>query len=513
VALLGAAGLVMVVFGLAAYYATDELSGFSIANLAFGAVALVAAAIAQGRRITGFRGELPRRMAFRWLVILSAVTAGVIVANALAADWRAFVDLTSLGRGTRGLYELSPQTRDVLRKIDEDEGEAPTVFVLTDSHLAPEVSPLVDSYRAASERLEVVRLRTGDVPPHVRPYLDYDPTLLPCSQTRCEPVGYPTEGNLTTALLRLLGPERLRAYFLLGHGELDLADESDDGYSLVRETLLREGIEPRGWIGPARETVPSDADLVIIGAPERDLLRGEIDALQRYLADGGRLLALLEPGQRTNLDDLLERWGFGLPPGVVADQATSPLLEEPRVVSLVVNSFSPDHPVVRRFSARTMLLMPTVRPVSAVRKPEPNDQLHELVFSSRYGWIEQDVEAALRGREVSPDPDEPGGRELPIAVAGRYPRGGTETRIVVVGDRDFTSNIYLHALFNRDLLMNAIHWLADRTAGITIRDKAWTPRQDPLTMHETLSFFYFFAFALPEALLLLGIIAWYRQRS
>ena len=44
-------------------------------------------------------------------------------------------------------------------------------------------------------------------------------------------------------------------------------------------------------------------------------------------------------------------------------------------------------------------------------------------------------------------------------------------------------------------------------------DKAWTPNQDPLTLQQTVAYFYFLAFALPEALLLLGIFSWWRQRA
>ena len=105
------------------------------------------------------------------------------------------------------------------------------------------------------------------------------------------------------------------------------------------------------------------------------------------------------------------------------------------------------------------------------------------------------------------------GQELPVAAAGRYPRDDGEARIVIIGDRDFASNRLLSALYNRDLLLNAVLWLAADEEHISIRPKAWTPDQDPLTFQQTLAYFYFLAFALPEILLLLGIHAWYRQRG
>jgi ABC-type uncharacterized transport system involved in gliding motility auxiliary subunit len=112
--------------------------------------------------------------------------------------------------------------------------------------------------------------------------------------------------------------------------------------------------------------------------------------------------------------------------------------------------------------------------------------------------------------------------EPPVAATGSYPRGevdpgadgaAREARIVVIGDRDFASNRLLDALYNRDLLLNAVRWLASDEARIALSDKAWTPNQDPLTLQQTVAYFYFLAFALPEALLLLGIYAWWRKQA
>ncbi len=253
--------------------------------------------------------------------------------------------------------------------------------------------------------------------------------------------------------------------------------------------------------------------MLVVAGPERDLLPAELAALERYLERGGRLLALLEPGMSTNLELLLNRWGFELPPGVLADQASSPLLEDPKPISLLLRSYNPFHPVTRKLSNRTMLLVPSARLVVPAHKPQPEDQIEGLVFTSRSAWLETDVAGALADRSIAPDPAEASGREFPVAAAGRYLRNGTEARIVAIGDRDFASNRLLAALYNRDFFLNAILWLAGDDEHIAIRPKAWTPHQDPLTLQQTLAYFYFLAFALPEILLLLGIHAWYRQRG
>jgi hypothetical protein len=506
---LAAGGLIMLLSGLGAYYTTGELGAFSLINVTAGPALLIAAGVVQTRQVRGFSGALSRRVALIWGGTALGVSLAAALLTTLTNGWSATIDLTALRS-----YTLAPQTHEVCAHIPPP-GDARAVELLffEEAKLAGEVDLLVRAYQAACPQLRVRFLTAAEAPAAARMLLDrVEATLVACQGVRCEHVGFPAEENITNALLRLSRRGTLAAYFLIGHGEVDLADEGDDGYSGLAAVLRAEGIEPRGWIGPASGTVPERADVVIIAAPERNLLAPEIEALDLYLREGGRLLALLEPGVRTNVDDLLERWGFRLEPGVLADQLTSPLIEDPSPISLLVHSFG-QHDVVRDLDVRTMLLLPGARPVDAARKPEPADQMRNIAYTSPGGWLETDVDAALADLPIEPDAHERAGQRLPLAATGRYPRGEREARIVVVGDRDFVSNRMLASLYNRDLFMNAIWWLAEDERWVTIRPKLWTPDHYPVTIEETLSYFYFFAFALPEALLLLGIAAWYRQRG
>lgn len=505
-----AAGLVMILSGIAAFYALDRLSAFSAINLLAGPALLVVTAVVEARRFRGFTGSLSRRLALRWLGICAAVLALVIAANVLAGLWPGKLDLT-VGR----LYTLSDQTRTLCDRLAEElGGERLDLLLLEDALIAKDVRLLVDAYDADCP-VNSREIGSAEAPPQAAAILEaYDTTVVACHGPRCEYVGYPSEGNITNALLRLVRSSEVRVSFSVGHGEGDLGSERDHGFSALTAALRDEGITLGAWVGPAQQEVPPDAGVLVFAAPARNLLQAELDALDRFLAGGGRLLVLLEPGEESNLTGLLERWGFALPPAIVVDRQTSPLLDAPRPVSLIVNQFGSRHPVTAKMSERTMVLMPSARPVLPARKPRPQDQLEGLLFSSPRAWAESDVAAALADRAIRPDPGETAGREIPLAAAGRYPRGkGAEARIVVIGDRDFASNRWLGALYNRDLVMNALLWLAEEEEQVAIRPKAWTPDTHPLPLETTLGYFYSLAFALPEILLLLGIHAWYRQQG
>ncbi len=517
-AFLPAAGLVMILVGVGSYYATRSLHGlsaFSSANLALGLLLVVIGAVAQARRFRGFSGTESRRVVLRWTAILVGALALLVGVDVWASALTARIDLT-IDR----LYTLSEQTVALCRDLEQRHGPPVQLVFFEDALLAKDVRLLVDAYTDSCSPVEVRDASRREPPQAARDiYTTTATTVIACRGDVCDPVGYPSERNITSAIARLAREHAIRVYFTIGHGEIDLASEADTGYSGVAALLRDQGFDPQAFVGPASSDVPEDADLVVVAAPERDLMPEELAVLDRYLTRGGRMLVLADAGQRSNFyREFLPKWGFSLEDAVVLDRASSPLLKDPKPVNLLVHLFAPYNPVTRNLSQRTMVLLPRARPVALGRKPQPDDKLDRAAFASQRAWLSHDVARALAGIESSP-PDGADSQEISVVATGRYPRGGDEdkaqheARIVVIGNRDFASNRLLEALYNRDLLLNAVRWLANDEQHIAMSDKAWTPNQDPLTLQQTVAYFYFLAFALPESLLLLGIFAWWRLRA
>ena len=113
--LLPAAGLVMILVGVASHYATRSLHGFSAfsaANLALGVALLLVGAAAQARAFRGFSGAASRRVAFRALAIFAAVTLAAVGLGIASRSWTARLDLT-----VDRLYTLSDQTRALCAEL------------------------------------------------------------------------------------------------------------------------------------------------------------------------------------------------------------------------------------------------------------------------------------------------------------------------------------------------------------------------------------------------------------
>ena len=502
---LALAGLIALCFGLGAYYATDELGLFAGVNLGAGSVALLTAGVTRARRLRGLGTPEARRLLVPRLLAIAGAAALAVGLERVAALSKAQLDLTANRR-----FSLSSATR---RELAELPG------TLTATLYYDQGDPRVRQTRVLLRTLALageieVRERVMD-----NAMLEVESFDLAASNTivleqdeRFEVVERPSEATFLEGLLRLKRRHDWVVYVTRGEGEADFRGESELGFSGLASALSTRGYRLRDLVLAGVSAIPEEADCVLIVAPRRPLREASIEALRRYLGAGGSLVALLEPGPATGLEGLLAEFGLGVGEGIVIDPAAGSVDDEPPGVNPIVEAYA-DHPVTRGLGPTRMTYFRSARPVRAARKPQPADKLRELVYTSPRSWLAVNRDAVLRGfTPVRADGDR-GNRRFKLAASGRYPRESGEARIVVFGDSEFASNQYLRALYNMDLVLNAIHWAAQREVQIALLPKSWTPDQRPLTPRETLSMLYAVGLLVPELLLIGGGVAWLRRRS
>jgi hypothetical protein len=123
---------------------------------------------------------------------------------------------------------------------------------------------------------------------------------------------------------------------------------------------------------------------------------------------------------------------------------------------------------------------------------------------------------------VAKEPDDRAGPLLVAAtasskIASDDAKGGDapprEARIVLFGDADWAANGNLGAFFNRELLVNAIHWLTGTEDLIVGPPKTLRASRLDMTTADQRNLFRFGVLLLPELLLIGGIVAWLRRKS
>lgn len=506
---LGFAGLVALLTGLGSYYAIGELATFSAVNLAGGALALLVALGAAARRLRSVGGPHSRKVVLGGVAWIAA-TIVLGVALEQGATWTgARFDWT-----LEESFEISPAVRKKLDEIHAG-GEVVTATLYFEPG-----DPRIRRTRLLLEEIE--RVSDGKLVPRQRNLLDHPDdedffaigssnTVVLTTGDFFETVPRPTEGAIYEALYLLHGKGSGTLLVLRGEGEGDIERGDDLGFSGLAVALQTEGYRLESHVSAGLTEVPEGTAAVLALAPRRRLLSGALAALRRYLEGGGSLVAMLEPGTDSGIEELLADWGIEPIDGIVVDPRSAPVGND-GVAAVNVVAFTYEvEPVTHGLNSNQMTYFPGVRPF-ALRRPTVDDQVRRAVLSSSDAWVTEDV-SWLRRSHGRPEWDgQPTGYQTLVAT-GRYPRPGGQTRIVAFGNAAFASNRWLRTLYNLDLVLNAVHWATDQEPAVTLRPKVRTTVQFPLPVNNSVQALYSVGLLLPELLLIAGGIVWLRRRS
>ena len=330
---------------------------------------------------------------------------------------------------------------------------------------------------------------------------------------RRRPVQFNGELMFTTMLLSLENPQPLKAYYVEGQGEPSLVDSGDFGYSKFAAVLAQNyiAISPLDLAGDA--PVPADCNLLVIAAPSTPLADVELQKIDQYLHDGGRLLLLfnfrslkqhptwLEP--ITGLEPILQRWGVNVGADIVQDRTHTITGQD------IVTQAYGKHPVVDSLAQYELQLVAPrpVEKISVANPPANAPQVDELVMTSPDATLDFEPSVPPHSYSIACAVD-----EKPVAGAAT-PRGNT--RIIVVGDSYFVGNHYIESGgANRDFLNAAVNWLGDRPqllAGIGPRPV--TEFRLLISQQQQERLRWLLLGALPGMALLIGWFVWLVRRK
>jgi hypothetical protein len=322
---------------------------------------------------------------------------------------------------------------------------------------------------------------------------------------RKKPVAFNGEMLFTAMLLAVENPEPLKAYFLQGDGEPSLSDSGDEGYLKFGALLGENYIAAVPLSLRGQDAVPDDCDLLIIAGPRGAFSEAELQKIDHYLAQGGRLFMLFNKfslNEPTGLAPILARWGVNTLADVVQDPNNATTGE-----GVVINNFS-SHPVVNELKGLALeLVLP--RPVGVVdsqNQAADAPEVDALVYSSPQSTLVGDPAAPPRAYPLMAAVEQK-------AVPGVASTRGN-TRMVVVGDSFFLDNQMIAAAANRDFAGYAVNWLLDRTTLLKgIGPRPVTEYRLLMTQAQQINVRWLLLGALPGAVLLFGGIVWFARRK
>jgi hypothetical protein len=472
------------------------------------------------------------KIGFDVAVRTALVLAVVVMVNNLSARFFGRFYLSSQTR-----VELAPQTLSILKSLTNR--VEVTLYYDKQDDFYPTIVALLNEYRSANPRFTVRAVDyvrdAGEAQKIKEQYKLNAPTdknlvIFDCEgrvkmvngdglvqvkleqvpnpkerEFRRKPIAFLGEQTFTAMLLAITSARPFKAYFLQGHGEPSLADSDNFGYLKFGSLLALNYVAIADLELTGDSVMPLDCNLLVVAGPTTPLSEPELQKIEEYLKQGGRMLVLFNYASRkrpTGLEPILQRWGVNVLADVVKDPANTITGQD-----IKVRRFS-QHPVVNPLTQLSLqMILP--RPVEAVKWPNPPanaPQVEELAFSSEKSTLVDDSAEPPRSYPLVTAVE-----QKPVAGVAN-PRGNT--RIIAAGDSIFLGNYYIEGGGNRDFVGYAANWLLDRTTllkGIGPRPVAEFRLLMTRTQQREVR--WLLLGALPGAVLLFGGLVWLARRK
>src|SRR5579871_3390378 len=217
------------------------------------------------------------------LVVIAIIT----VANVLANRYNKSYDSTSNKR-----YSLSDQTAKIIKGLKQDA----TITYYDQSTRFQTAKDQLDQYANLSPKVKVEYVDVDKKPQLAREagIKNYGTTIVQIGAKKEEAKSL-TEEGITGAFIRDLKNTTRTVCFVTGSGEHQIDDSERSGYSKFKELLGKDNYEAKSISLLQKAEVPSECTVVVVGGPTGDYQQPEVDALKKYVEDGGRALIMLDP--------------------------------------------------------------------------------------------------------------------------------------------------------------------------------------------------------------------------
>ncbi|MBO9153487.1 Gldg family protein [Chitinophaga sp. GCM10012297] len=303
---------------------------------------------------------------------------------------------------------------------------------------------------------------------------------------------YPGEQEFTAALKRLITPDDMPlVVFLRGNGERSITKAGDADFRMfVNELTFRGALINQGFnvdtVNLVNDEIPATTSVLVIADPKTALPPDAQAKLGQYIAGGGNLLVIAEPGSQEILNPVLQQ--------LDVQAGSAPVTEESR-------DYAPDF-ILARFSDSAGAINPKFSAYRADKGVVSMPGAVSLQYGQQHGFHTIPLLVAKNNGA--------------LAIAAERKVNGKTQRIVVTGDADFMSSGELARrkpyIWNQPLITEMFRWFTYgkfpvNTGAIKSKDAIDTNDKGILTMR------IFFFGVIPGLLLVFAtVLLLYRRR-
>ncbi len=404
-------------------------------------------------------------------IVLAILIAVNVLASVLPSTW------TQLDISSAKLYSITSNTKAVVNALEKDV----TIYWVVQSDKEDDIiENLLAKYESLSEHIEVVKknpdvystfaqqytsetvlnnsliVECGDS----SRYISYEDIYL--TEADMASYSYTTsfdgEGAITSAIDYVVSEDHPKLYMTEGHGEAEVS-------AVFAEQIEKQNIETVTFTLLNSDTIPEDADVVLIHAPTSDISKEEKDMLAEYTKNGGKLMVMAGPaedGVLTNLYSLLGDYGVEAEEGIVAEgDRNYYAFRQPYILLPDMAEHEITNPLIE---GNYYAIMPIAQGLTVTDTTGSVTQLlttSETAYSKAAGYAIETYE------KEEGDVDGP----FATAVAVDCGSGG---RMVWFASSNFLDDMYnaYSSGANLDLGMNALSFMIGEREAVAIRSKS-----------------------------------------
>ena len=425
------------------------------------------------------------------LILTAVVLALVMVLNVLAGALPE--NMTKYDMSATKLYSVTGNTRAVISALEDDV----TIYWIVQAGEEDDViENLLGRYESLSEHIQVVKKNPDVYPAFAEQYTDepvQNNSLVVEAGERSRFIGYQDiyiqepdlysytyntsfdgEGAITSAIDYVVSEDLPKISILEGHGETELP-------ASFKEQMEKDNMELSALSLLTAETVPEDADCVVIFGPQSDISPEEKEILSGYVENGGKLFVAAGPvkdGALENLNSLLEDYGVTVADGIVVEgDREHYALQTPHALIPELA----DHEITASLAeARYFPIIPISSGLEASEEVKESGRVTELLTTSELAFSKK------AGYGLETYEKEEGDTDGPFASAVAVDCGN-DGKIVWFASSEFLMDMYnaLSSGANGDLAMNALAFLNGEREAMAIRSKSLN--YNYLTISESVS--------------------------
>ena len=425
---------------------------------------------------------------------------------------------------------LSQTTQQLLQKIDKP--ISLTAYVPDDAVVHANLKQLIEKYKKYNNNIKLEIINPDLDPARAQQDgIDYSGQLLVKLGENSEKVNSVDEQTMLDVLQRLSRTEPRLVIFIEGHNERSPLNDKSNGMSDLAKVLEQKGflLQPHNIL--RTQSLPENASFVVLAAPQKDFLEGEVTIISDYLKKGGNLLWLHEPGGLKGLDNIEQQLGLEINEGTLLDanQALQEMLgiQHPAAIAIIDYGQSD---LTNKLSAHT--LFPFATPIERDESVKENAgkvagwKYQPLLTTLPTSWMESgDIQGNVK---FDDDADKPGPLDIAMALTRdiegsvddasqaseeeNKSKKAHEQRILVVGDSDFMLNSYIGQGSNLELASNIFNWLSVDDDLLSIKAKVAPGTKLNLSTAGRIGLAGLWL-GLPLLLLLIGTLRWLKRRK